>query len=156
MDYRQWFSPNILIPKAKIKTNVEFSGLFYLCHLISFDDLDLHIPYIIIRHMRTAANNSQHSLPYAHVIHRILSSKSIDTQADNQLYIPVHLCNELTMWDGYTKGYMGSNILFQMTDPLTIGWATNTLPNRYWDPSTEGDFGDVWVSSSAQGESSKS
>lgn len=119
MNYHEWFYPNqpldpiystslpslhrfahllinnLLIPKAKIKTNIEFSGLFYLRHLLSLDNLDPHISYIILCHMNTAAKNSQHSLPYAHIIHKILASNGIELPADFQRIAPVNLCNEL-------------------------------------------------------------
>lgn len=172
MDYRRWFSRNqpldliytttlpslhrvahvflnnILTPKAKIKTNLEFAGLFYMHHLISLDEVQPHIPYIILRHMRTAYNYSHHTLPYANIIQRILSCNNINPPIGVDLSDPINLCDELTTMGWIEDEVDGINTL--ILDNRSINewiWATNALPNQYWNPSTD---------TSTQGESSSS
>lgn len=174
-DYRRWFSRdqpfaklyvtflpslhrlahmfinNILTPKDRIKTNLEYSGLLYLRHLISLDEIELHIPYIIIHHMKTAYMNSQHNLQYTHIIHKILDINDILIPGDFEMFSPTNLCLELTTLGWVEKGVNGIPHLVPNDRPINEWiWVDNALPNQYWDPNTT----DARASSSAQGESS--
>lgn len=146
------FINNILTPKAKIKTNLEYSGLFYLCHLITLDDLDLHIPYIIICHMRTTYIHTQHSLPYGHVIQRFLEIHDIPILGDQDMLIPPNLCWELTNL-GWIEKRINKISHLIANDRRVNKWTCeqNALPNQFWDPNSD----DAEVDSSAQGEPSQ-
>lgn len=104
--------------KAKIKTNLEYSRLFYLHHLITLNDLDLHIPYIIICHMRTTYIHSQHSLPYGHVIQRIMKIHDILIPGDHNVLIPANLCWELINMGWIEKGINGISHIISNDRPI--------------------------------------
>lgn len=71
--------------------------------------------------MRTAANNSQHSLPYGNLLQRILSANDINPPNDHELFELTNLCDELTTMGWVEKGINGVAYLVQMIDLLMIG-----------------------------------
>lgn len=145
----------MLTPKARIKTNLEFNSLFYLRHLICLDELQLNIPFIIIRHMKTSYMSNQHNLPYAHVIHRIMDLNNIPIPGDLELHSPLNLCEELTSWGWVEKGVNG--VPYMVPNDLPVNswiWGENALPNQYWDPRAPLQD-DAEAGSSAHAESSE-
>lgn len=98
------FINNILIPKSKIKTNIEHGLMYYLHHLIQLDEKRFNIPYIIIRHMQSVFISKVALLPYAHVIHRIIKLNGIEIPEDQQFLFPLHLVDYLTKI-GWVQGH---------------------------------------------------
>ena len=90
------FINNILTPKSKLKTNIEHGAIYYLRHLIQLDDTKFNMPYIIIRHMISAYSSSVASLPYAHVIHRIIRLNGTELPSNQTFLFPQNLVNQLT------------------------------------------------------------
>lgn len=126
--------------------------MFYLRHLITLNDLDLHIPYIIIRHMITVYIHTQHSLPYGHVIQRILEIHDIPIPGDHNVLTPANLCWELINLGWIEKGINGIPHLISNDRPVNKWiWEPNTLTNQYWDPNSD----DAEADSSIQGEPSQ-
>ena len=131
------FINNILTPKSTIKTNMEYNALYYLRHLLSLDQKQFNIPYIIQSHMRAASTSNTCHLPYANLIHKILRSHDITFPRDVELLQPLNLFNELTNigWKEHTTGL--GEIVYK---PLNRGinrwiFEEGALPNQYWDPN---------------------
>ena len=130
---------NILIPKATIKTNLEWGPMYYLRHLISMDDKALNIPYIILRHMGSAFNSRVALLPYAHLIHKIIRLNGLPLPEDEQLYSPIDLVSKLTK-TGWVLGHLNSGLRCYKPDDKEVNeWINKegALPNQYWDPDEQ-------------------
>jgi hypothetical protein len=130
------FINNILTPKATIKTNLEWGSMYYLRHLISKDDKNLNIPYIILRHMGSAFNSRVALLPYAHLIHKIIRLNGFHLPEEEQLYTPQDLVGHLTRI-GWVHGHLNSGLRCYKPDEMDINeWINKpgALPNQYWDP----------------------
>jgi len=131
------FINNILTPKSTIKTNMEFNALYYLRHLLSLDQKQFNIPFIIQSHMRAASTSNTCHLPYANLIHKILKFHDINFPREVELIQPLNLFNELTNigWKEHTTGL--GEIVYK---PLNRGinrwiFEEGALPNQYWDPN---------------------
>ena len=130
---------NILIPKATIKTNLEWGPMYYLRHLISKDDKSFNIPYIILRHMGIAFNSTVALLPYAHLIHKIIRINGLPYPEEEQLYAPINLVGHLTKI-GWIYGHLNSGLRCYKPDGRDINeWINKpgVLPNQYWDPDEQ-------------------
>jgi len=130
------FINNILTPKSTIKTNMEYNALYYLRHLLSLDQKQLNIPFIIQSHMKAATTSNSCHLPYANLIHRILGVHDISLPRDVERIQPLNLFNELINI-GWKEDTIGGEIVYK---PLNRGinrWilAEGALPNQYWDPN---------------------
>lgn len=141
---------NILIPKAKIKSNIDFFGLFYLRHLIALDGLEFHIPYIILRYMRIASSYSRQSLPYGHIIQWILSIHDVNLPGDTKLLEPINICDKMTSFGWIEEETNGVSWISADDRPINAWiWHENATPNQYWNPKLK----NVRVETSSLGES---
>lgn len=134
---------NILIPKSKIKTNIEHGPMYYLRHLIQLDTTTLNIPYIILRHMQSAYRSTVASLPYGHIIHKIIRLNGIalpsDLPTDRPYLFPESLVNHLTRI-GWVKTDSNAGLPMYKPDGRDINdWIFHpeALPNQYWNPDEE-------------------
>jgi hypothetical protein len=129
------FINNILIPKATLKTNLEWGPMYYLRHFIQMDRT-FNISYIILRHMCSPLSSRVASLPYAHLIHKILRAIGIAIPDDQPVHSPKHLVNHLTRI-GWILGDSESGLRRYEPDRREINdwiFAENALPNQYWNP----------------------
>ena len=125
------FVNNILTPKFKIKTNVEKGALFFMRHMIEMDDLQFHIPYVIINHMHKAHSNSRDSLPYGNVIHFILKEQGIENPlqgiSEGDRIKPKNVLNYFSDWV-----QIGDFLIPNPNDPRNKYLMTpGAAPNQY-------------------------
>lgn len=102
--------------------------------------------------MRTTYIHSQHSLPYGHVIQRIMKIHDILIPGDHNVLIPANLCWELINMGWIEKGIYGISHIISNDRPINKWiWEPNALPNQYWDPNSN----DVEADSSVHDEPSQ-
>ena len=133
------FINNILMPKATIKTNLEWGPMYFLRHLIQMDGKRINIPYFFLRHINGAFSTTNHSLPYAHLIHKIIRLNSIQLPEDAEVSFPTSLVDHLTRI-GWVHGHSESGLRRYEPDARAINqWINHpeALPNQYWDSEEE-------------------
>lgn len=130
---------NILMPKATIKTNLEWGPMYFLRHLIQLDDKMINIPYFFLRHINGAFTTTVHSLPYAHLIHKIIRLNGIEIPQEEEVSFPTNLVDHLTRI-GWVHGHSDSGLRRFQPDARPINQWINHIeaqPNQYWDPEEE-------------------
>jgi hypothetical protein len=132
------FVNNILIPKASIKTNMEWGPTYYLRHLITLDETKkVNISYIFLSHMQHARMSKVASLPYAHLIHNIIRLNGIVITPDELTEQPANLVDSLLKY-GWLLGETSSSLPCFRPDNRSVNeWILeeNAQPNQYWDPN---------------------
>lgn len=129
------FINNILVPKAAIKTNIEWGPMYYLRHPIQLDEKKFNMPYIILRHMKSAFQSTVSLLPYAHLIHKIIRLNGI--QISEGGCPPTHLVDLLTK-HGWIHAHAPSGLRWNKPKAKGINkwiFKAGALSNQYWDPN---------------------
>jgi hypothetical protein len=127
------------MPKVTIKTNLEWGPMYFLRHLIQLDGKSINIPYIFLRHISGAFSTTVHSLPYAHLIHKIIRLNGIQIPEEAEVSFPTNLVDHLTKI-GWVHGHSSSGLRRYEPDARDINKGINhqeALPNQYWDPEEE-------------------